>query len=115
MLLTVLMTQSWTRLASKHYPVCSHRTDLVHYGLQLLSPVPACNDEELAENLRRCKGIIRWLVFPSTENPDDESQEKLACMQVELKHFLPELKQFFHSVLVISLYTAGPQSITRNV
>ncbi|XP_042143431.1 uncharacterized protein LOC115318893 [Ixodes scapularis] len=58
------------KVLHKHASVCSHKADTV----------PACNDEELAENLRRCKGIIRWLVFPSTENPDDESQEKLACM-----------------------------------
>ncbi|XP_075530619.1 uncharacterized protein LOC142563836 isoform X2 [Dermacentor variabilis] len=60
------------QVMDKHASVCRPDTQ----------PVPECNEKVVTEKLRRCKGIITWLVLPNMEKPDDDEQQQLACFAV---------------------------------
>ncbi|XP_049268673.1 uncharacterized protein LOC125757277 [Rhipicephalus sanguineus] len=60
------------QVMNKHASVCHPERE----------PVSECNEKMLTEKLRRCKGIITWLVLPSMEKPEDDEQQQSACLAV---------------------------------
>ncbi|XP_077502805.1 uncharacterized protein LOC144113546 isoform X2 [Amblyomma americanum] len=60
------------QVMEKHASVCR----------QAPEPVGECKEKAVTEKLRRCRGIVSWLVLPNMDNPDDDDKQQRACVAV---------------------------------
>ncbi|KAH9362368.1 hypothetical protein HPB48_018020 [Haemaphysalis longicornis] len=66
------VNEYFNQVMARHSSVCSEDIE------------PECTEKALADKLRRCKGIITWVVLPNTENPDDDEQQQRACAALNM-------------------------------